>query len=585
MPVINCKFCEGRVEYQEGELTGVCNKCHTTQTLPDLKNEENINLYNKATLFIRNYEFDEAQKLLTQLLSENSCDAEIYWNLALCCYGITYENDITAKSIVPVIHRIRDESFYTNQYYSSNVRFWGETNKNIYKSEAKIIENKLDKVLALADKAGSFDIYISCRIKDEKDRNTNDSIIAQELYRKLTAEGYKVFYSAVTLADKSVHESETYMFSALQSSKIMLVISAKTEHLNSAPVKKEWSEFLSFSQSEPEKTLVHVYKDLNKNMLPDKFADLQSYDISDLDILQDILAFIKNKIPNKINIPSEDKTDKISLNNSDSIKHDTAVADNNNVISADTPQKTGLPAADKKKRCKKVPIAVLSLFIFLFSYIFLVFSSVKLPFSEEIKSEYFICKCKLSGIEVISKEKGYIKIRFGNNTWRVLDIKGTRALIITDKIIGKMPFNEPDGNNYMKDNITWENCSLRKSLNTEFYNSFSEKEKSRILNTKLDNEHVSDPENICNGKNVTDRIFLLSYDDIDKYFAFPTDRIAFMVGEDRKIKDIYHFDGEAWLLRSIKPNYYTWRVTTYLNWGDSTLEKAYGIRPALYLKY
>lgn len=326
MPVINCKFCEGRVEYQEGELTGVCNKCHTTQTLPDLKNEENINLYNKATLFIRNYEFDEAQKLLTQLLSENSCDAEIYWNLALCCYGITYENDITAKSIVPVIHRIRDESFYTNQYYSSNVRFWGETNKNIYKSEAKIIENKLDKVLALADKAGSFDIYISCRIKDEKDR-------------------------------------------------------------------------------------------------------------------------------------------------------------------------------------------------------------------------------------------------------------------ITDKIIGKMPFNEPDGNNYMKDNITWENCSLRKSLNTEFYNSFSEKEKSRILNTKLDNEHVSDPENICNGKNVTDRIFLLSYDDIDKYFAFPTDRIAFMVGEDRKIKDIYHFDGEAWLLRSIKPNYYTWRVTTYLNWGDSTLEKAYGIRPALYLKY
>ena len=128
MSVINCIFCDGSVEYHKGELTGVCNKCHTTQTLPDLKTEENINLYNKATLFIRNYEFDEAQKLLKQLLSENSCDAEIYWNLALCHYGITYEKDHTTKSLVPVINRTRDESFYTCQYYNSNVQLWGKTN-------------------------------------------------------------------------------------------------------------------------------------------------------------------------------------------------------------------------------------------------------------------------------------------------------------------------------------------------------------------------------------------------------------------------------------------------------------------------
>ena len=67
------------------------------------------------------------------------------------------------------------------------------------------------------------------------------------------------------------------------------------------------------------------------------------------------------------------------------------------------------------------------------------------------------------------------KIQFGEYIWRVLTIQRNTALIITDKIIEQRSYH----NEYV--DITWEDCSLRKYLNTEFYNRFSDEEKERIV--------------------------------------------------------------------------------------------------------
>lgn len=101
---------------------------------------------------------------------------------------------------------------------------------------------------------------------------------------------------------------------------------------------------------------------------------------------------------------------------------------------------------------------------------------------------------------------------FGGYDWRVLDIKKGSALIITECIIEQRPYH-----NAYKD-ITWDDCTLRKYLNCEFYEKFTTEEKSRVipvLNKNSDNQWYGSN----GGADTKDRVFLLSLEEICTYFG------------------------------------------------------------------
>jgi transcriptional regulator with XRE-family HTH domain len=103
-------------------------------------------------------------------------------------------------------------------------------------------------------------------------------------------------------------------------------------------------------------------------------------------------------------------------------------------------------------------------------------------------------------------------ISFGNYEWRILHENENNMLIITETTIGKAPYHDYGVN------TSWEHCSLRKYLNVEFYDKFSEAEKARIIKTK-----ISDRDNpwygVRCGNSTMDNVFLLSYDEVIKYFG------------------------------------------------------------------
>jgi hypothetical protein len=70
------------------------------------------------------------------------------------------------------------------------------------------------------------------------------------------------------------------------------------------------------------------------------------------------------------------------------------------------------------------------------------------------------------------------KIHFGKYDWHILDIQDDRALIITKDIIEQRAYHVA----YI--DITWDQCELRKYLNGEFYDRFTESEKSKIIPVK-----------------------------------------------------------------------------------------------------
>jgi tetratricopeptide (TPR) repeat protein len=86
------------------------------------------------------------------------------------------------------------------------------------------------------------------------------------------------------------------------------------------------------------------------------------------------------------------------------------------------------------------------------------------------------------------------------------------GLFISRDIVTRMPYHKPDGN------ITWEGCTLRKWLNTEFYDGLPDSIKSRVV--EATNQNPDNPQYKTPGGNPTkDRVFLLSIDEAKKYLS------------------------------------------------------------------
>jgi|LSQX01.1.fsa_nt_gb hypothetical protein len=104
------------------------------------------------------------------------------------------------------------------------------------------------------------------------------------------------------------------------------------------------------------------------------------------------------------------------------------------------------------------------------------------------------------------------KIRFGAYDWYVLDKQDDRMLIITEKVIERRPYHHEECE------LTWETSDMRKYLNGKFYESFKDADRDRIIETI--NENPDNPWYGASGGNPTaDKIFLLSIDEVVKYFG------------------------------------------------------------------
>jgi hypothetical protein len=118
-------------------------------------------------------------------------------------------------------------------------------------------------------------------------------------------------------------------------------------------------------------------------------------------------------------------------------------------------------------------------------------------------------------------------IQFGGRNWRVLDIQDNYALIIATDIISRREFHhtlEPETT------ITWENSDIRQYLNTEFYSLFSDEERARIRPATVTTIATEATWFSTRGGNdTTDKIFLLSINELEEYFAGDSNR---MTGSD-----------------------------------------------------
>ncbi len=313
MSIFKCKMCGGTLEISANQTTAICEYCGTQQTLPKLDDEKRANLYDRANHFRRNNEFDKAMSIYENILNEDNTDAEAYWSLVLCRYGIEYVEDPSTHKRIPTVNRAQFTSVFDDDNYKSALQYADGYQKSIYEQEANAINEIQKGILAISKKEEPFDVFICYKETDSNGRRTQDSVLANDLYHQLSAEGFKVFFSRITLEDKLGVAYEPYIFAALNSAKIMVVLGTKPEYFNAVWVKNEWSRYLALvKQSGGKKILIPAYRDMNPYDLPEEFSHLQAQDMSKLGFMQDLIRGIKKLVQD--NTPKATTTETVIVN-------------------------------------------------------------------------------------------------------------------------------------------------------------------------------------------------------------------------------------------------------------------------------
>ena len=297
MTIFKCKMCGGTLEFNPGDTVAVCDSCGTKQTLPKLDDDRRANLYDRANHFRRSNEYDKAMGIYEQILAEDNTDAEAYWSLVLCRYGIEYVEDPATHRRVPTVNRAQFTSIFDDDNYKSALHYADAAQREVYESEAKAINEIQKGILAISQKEQPFDVFICYKETDNSGRRTPDSVLANDLYHQLTQEGFKVFFARITLEDKLGTAYEPYIFAALNSAKVMVVLGTKPEYVNAVWVKNEWSRYLALvKNSGGKKMLIPAYKDMDPYDLPEEFSHLQAQDMGKLGFMQDLIRGIKKII-------------------------------------------------------------------------------------------------------------------------------------------------------------------------------------------------------------------------------------------------------------------------------------------------
>lgn len=291
--IIKCKMCGGDLAFEPGSTVCECEYCGSKQTIPSADSEKKTNLFNRANRLRMNSEFDKASGVYEQIVAEFPEEAEAYWGLCLCAYGIEYVDDPATGSKIPTCHRTLPTSIMEDSNFEQACDYADPVARKVYREEAKTIDRIQKDILSIAQNETPYDVFICYKETAEDGSRTEDSVLAQDVYEALTAKGLKVFFSRITLEDKLGTQYEPYIYAALSSAKVMLAFGTTYEYYDAVWVKNEWSRFLGMMKADKRKVLIPCFKGLDAYDMPKEFKGLQAQDMAKLGWMQDLVRGVE----------------------------------------------------------------------------------------------------------------------------------------------------------------------------------------------------------------------------------------------------------------------------------------------------
>ena len=314
MALLKCKMCGGDLEIIGNQNIVECDYCGVRQTVPNADSEKKVNLFNRANRLRISGQFDKAAALYENIIAEFPEEAEAYWGLCLCNYGIEYVDDPATGRKIPTCHRASFDSLLRDDNFNLALEYSDVVVRKLYIDQAKEIEEMMRDILAVSKNEKPYDVFICYKETDEYGQRTIDSVLAQDIYDSLTAKGLKVFFSRITLENKLGRQYEPYIFAALNSAKVMLCIGTKYEYFHAVWVENEWSRFLKLMAKDRSKVLIPCYRDMNPADMPTQFRALQAQDMGKIGFMQDLVRGVMKIASDGKAVSAEQAENAVPLN-------------------------------------------------------------------------------------------------------------------------------------------------------------------------------------------------------------------------------------------------------------------------------
>lgn len=297
MELKKCEICGGTV-VREGNFY-VCEYCGNRW---EIDSANDIHAVDRANAWsaLRDGDFEKAAEQFENIIVKEPDNHEAYWGRALALSGIVYVTDLSENKKVPTCNNITEESIHNSKDVQKAISLAPTDIAEGYRQQAEYIDRVRIEWLEKASKEPEYDVFISFKDSDRENgiERTQDSIDAQDLYNALVAEGYKVFFSRISLRDKISEQYEPYIYNAIKTSKVMIVFGEKPEYFSSVWIKNEWYRFKArIEKGEKHKnSLVVVYKNMSPGDLPIVLRARQCLNAADMTFLSDLTKHIRRVV-------------------------------------------------------------------------------------------------------------------------------------------------------------------------------------------------------------------------------------------------------------------------------------------------
>lgn len=270
MRTMKCPTCGGTCRYEIGQGY-VCEACMNIYGAEEISDKiiDKLNYANEKRR--DHYDFDGALQLCLEILEEQPNNQEANWGALLAEYQIVYlknaKGEYKPTFLNPDVSTPIDRCKYYNKLNTD------------FRRMADLAETVRLEVVRESNRIPDYDVFISYK----QHVGNSDTIMTEEaewaalIYKRLVKCGLRVFYDEESLKGGAAGW-EPHIYSALKSSKYLILLGSSLDNINSTWVKNEWKRYLSYRKKDSDKT----FSVAQKNCKPEDLDyDLQSQQVLD----------------------------------------------------------------------------------------------------------------------------------------------------------------------------------------------------------------------------------------------------------------------------------------------------------------
>lgn len=302
-----CTNCGGDLVFDNESNGAKCKYCGKTFSIGSTLNDNQLIDYKQACEYWKTFAFAEAKRKFLEVAKSNEKFADAWWGAFISEYGIEFVNKFGES--IPTCHRAHTVSVFDDENLKNALKYASPKDKDEYVAIANKIEEIRRKIIEKSLDGDGYDVFIcfkATEIDDER-KKTLDFDLGKDIYKELTDEGYRVFFSPETLLRIKEQEFEPYVYRALSTAKVLLLLCSDNEKINSPWVKNEWGRFLDLRGGEG---LIPVcgnkYENYSPNSLPLELRKLNAIEY-DARLFERLKSKISSFFPERLEKLAQEK--------------------------------------------------------------------------------------------------------------------------------------------------------------------------------------------------------------------------------------------------------------------------------------